>query len=45
MEDFDGLSQAFLSWLARSGAEISPKVQLQDLRHAGAGRGVGKSQS
>jgi hypothetical protein len=42
MADFDGASQVFLAWLKQSGAEISPKIQLQDLRHAQAGRGVGK---
>ncbi|KAH5362170.1 ribosomal lysine N-methyltransferase 4 [Parastagonospora nodorum] len=40
MADFDGASQAFLAWLQRSGAEISPKIQLEDLRNAQAGRGV-----
>ncbi|KAF2031437.1 SET domain-containing protein [Setomelanomma holmii] len=40
MADFDSASQAFLAWLQRSGAEISPKVKLADLRHAQAGRGV-----
>jgi len=42
MADFDGASQAFLAWLQRSGAEIGPKIQLEDLRNAQAGRGVGK---
>jgi hypothetical protein len=42
MEDFDGAGQAFLTWLQQSGAEISPKIKLEDLRHAQAGRGVGK---
>ncbi|KAF2823872.1 SET domain-containing protein [Ophiobolus disseminans] len=40
MKDFDGASLAFLAWLQRSGAEISPKVKLEDLRDAQAGRGV-----
>ncbi|KAH8733116.1 hypothetical protein GQ44DRAFT_601487 [Phaeosphaeriaceae sp. PMI808] len=40
MADFDGASQAFLTWLQRSGTEISPKIKLEDLRHAHAGRGV-----
>ncbi|KAF2630472.1 SET domain-containing protein [Macroventuria anomochaeta] len=40
MADFDGAGQAFLSWLQQSGAEISPKIKLEDLRHAQAGRGV-----
>jgi SET domain-containing protein 6 len=42
MADFDGASQAFLTWLQRSGADINPKIKLEDLRHAQAGRGVGK---
>jgi hypothetical protein len=42
MADFDGASQAFLAWLQQSGAEISPKIKLEDLRNAQAGRGVGK---
>jgi hypothetical protein len=42
MADFDGASQAFLAWLQQSGAEINPKIKLEDLRQAQAGRGVGK---
>jgi SET domain-containing protein 6 len=42
MADFDGASQTFLAWLQQSGAEISPKIKLEDLRNAQAGRGVGK---
>lgn len=42
MADFDRAGQAFLMWLRQSGAEISPKIKLEDLRHAQAGRGVGK---
>jgi SET domain-containing protein 6 len=42
MADFDGDSQSFLAWLQRCGAEISPKIKLEDLRNAQAGRGVGK---
>jgi hypothetical protein len=42
MADFDSAGQAFLAWLQQSGAEISPKVKLEDLRHAQAGRGVGE---
>jgi hypothetical protein len=42
MADFDGASQAFLAWLQQSGAIINPKIKLEDLRHAQAGRGVGK---
>ncbi|KAF2128339.1 SET domain-containing protein [Dothidotthia symphoricarpi CBS 119687] len=40
MADFDDASQKFLAWLQQSGAEISPKIKLEDLRHAQAGRGV-----
>ncbi|KAI4606118.1 hypothetical protein J4E80_010326 [Alternaria sp. BMP 0032] len=40
MADFDGASQTFLAWLKASGAEINPKVKLQDLRNQDAGRGV-----
>jgi SET domain-containing protein 6 len=42
MADFDSASQAFLAWLEASGAEISPKIKLDDLRNAQAGRGIGK---
>ncbi|KAH9872771.1 hypothetical protein J1614_005165 [Plenodomus biglobosus] len=40
MADFNSASQAFLTWLRQSGADISPKVQLEDLRSRDAGRGV-----
>ncbi|EOA89497.1 Ribosomal lysine N-methyltransferase 4 [Exserohilum turcicum] len=40
MADFDGASQAFLAWLKKTGAQISAKIQLQDLRARDAGRGV-----
>lgn len=42
MADFSGAGQAFLTWLKQSGAEINSKIRLEDLRHAQAGRGVGK---
>lgn len=42
MADFEGAGQTFLAWLQQSGAEISPKIKLEDLRHAHAGRGIGK---
>ena len=42
MTDFDGAGQAFVAWLQRSGAEINPKIKLEDLRNTQAGRGVGK---
>ncbi|CAE7009231.1 hypothetical protein CFE70_001701 [Pyrenophora teres f. teres 0-1] len=44
MADFDSASQAFLAWLRKSGAEISPKIKLEDLRNKDAGRGVVASQ-
>ncbi|KAF3038077.1 hypothetical protein E8E12_001586 [Didymella heteroderae] len=40
MADFYSAGQAFLTWLQQSGAEISPKIKLEDMRHAQAGRGV-----
>jgi len=43
MADFDGASRQFLAWLEQSGAAISNKIQLQDLRASHAGRGVGKA--
>jgi SET domain-containing protein 6 len=42
MADFDAAGQEFLAWLQRSGAEISPKIKLEDLRQAHAGRGISK---
>jgi hypothetical protein len=41
MASFDQASQAFIAWLSKSGAEISHKIHLEDLRHLHAGRGVG----
>jgi hypothetical protein len=41
MADFEEASQTFLSWLSKSGAEISNKIELRDLRAVNAGRGVG----
>lgn len=40
MEDFDSASEAFLAWLKHTGAQINPKVRLEDLRSKDAGRGV-----
>jgi hypothetical protein len=40
-DDFLNRSQAFLQWLQSSGASISDKIDLIDMRHRGAGRGVG----
>ncbi|CAN9140832.1 unnamed protein product [Alternaria alternata] len=45
MADFDGASQNFLTWLKQSGAEISPKINLEDLRNKDAGRGVVATQN
>lgn len=42
MDLFNKTSHAFLDWLKRSGAEISPKIELKDLRNIQAGRGVGE---
>jgi SET domain-containing protein 6 len=42
MDPFDEASAAFVSWLKSSGADISNKVELKDLRNIEAGRGVGK---
>ncbi|KAJ9642960.1 Ribosomal lysine N-methyltransferase 4 [Coniosporium tulheliwenetii] len=39
-DDFDARSEAFMAWLKQSGAEISEKIQLADLRTQHAGRGV-----
>lgn len=42
-DDFQKLSDNFLSWLTRSpGATVSPKICIADLRNQGAGRGVGE---
>ncbi|RYN17336.1 hypothetical protein AA0113_g12206 [Alternaria arborescens] len=45
MADFDSASQNFLTWLKQSGAEISPKINLEDLRTKDAGRGVVATQN
>ena len=42
MDSFDEASQAFIIWLRESGADISSKIELKDLRSIQAGRGVGK---
>ncbi|KAF1974642.1 SET domain-containing protein [Bimuria novae-zelandiae CBS 107.79] len=44
MDSFNEASQVFLEWLKRSGAEISPKIELKDLRNTQAGRGVVSTQ-
>ncbi|KAF2733543.1 SET domain-containing protein [Polyplosphaeria fusca] len=40
MSSFHAASQEFLAWLEKSGAVLSPKIEVQDLRHQHAGRGV-----
>ncbi|KAF2114915.1 hypothetical protein BDV96DRAFT_87934 [Lophiotrema nucula] len=40
MSSFDDTSRQFLAWLSKSGAEVSNKIELQDLRAQQAGRGV-----
>ena len=39
-DDFRQRSRNFVDWLRQSGAIISPKIDLQDLRSRAAGRGV-----
>ena len=38
---FAARSQAFLKWLEEEGTTISPNIEIADLRHISAGRGVG----
>jgi hypothetical protein len=41
--DFQRQSDDFARWLSQqTGVTLSPKIQIQDLRHQGSGRGVGK---
>ncbi|KAF2181648.1 SET domain-containing protein [Zopfia rhizophila CBS 207.26] len=40
MSQFEEETAAFLAWLVKSGAEISNKIELRDLRQSQAGRGV-----
>ncbi|TID27664.1 SET domain-containing protein [Venturia nashicola] len=40
MDGFNAISECFLSWLSRSGANINPKMEIADLRQQNAGRGV-----
>jgi SET domain-containing protein 6 len=42
MDSFDKASAAFVAWLISSGADVSNKIELKDLRDIEAGRGVGK---
>jgi hypothetical protein len=39
--DFNGSSQAFVHWFEACGGFFGPKIQIADLRHQNAGRGVG----
>ncbi len=39
-DDFQTKSDQFINWLVNSGAQISSKIELADLRHRSAGRGV-----
>ena len=39
-DDFAETSAQFLDWLQQSGASVSSKIELADLRHHSAGRGV-----
>ncbi|KAF7192783.1 Ribosomal lysine N-methyltransferase 4 [Pseudocercospora fuligena] len=41
IDDFQSTSDKFLTWLKSTGATISSKIQLADLRDRAAGRGVG----
>ena len=41
MDPFDEASAAFVAWLKSSGADVSDKIELKDLRNMEAGRGVG----
>jgi SET domain-containing protein 6 len=40
-DEFNSISERFLSWLSCSGATTSPKIEIADLRQQNAGRGVG----
>lgn len=41
--DFQRQSDDFARWLSQQAdVTVSPKIQIQDLRHQGSGRGVGK---
>jgi hypothetical protein len=42
-DEFTNRSAAFMSWLRASGATLSEKIELADLRQQNAGRGVGIS--
>lgn len=40
MDEFDSISEAFLSWLSRSRTSINPGTDIADLRQQIVGRGV-----
>lgn len=40
-DDFVERSNAFVDWLRSSGAKLSDKIEIADLRQQHAGRGVG----
>ncbi|KAL1304479.1 hypothetical protein AAFC00_003469 [Neodothiora populina] len=42
-DDFSERTRSFLSWFQSRRSNISPKIQLADLRYRNSGRGVGKS--
>lgn len=45
-DSFDSKTSTFMSWLQqRPGINISPKIQIADLRDYGAGRGIGNAPS
>ena len=41
-DDFQKVTVQFLTWLSEVGVQMSPKMELVDLRMEGRGRGVGK---
>ncbi|KAH7122465.1 hypothetical protein B0J11DRAFT_507447 [Dendryphion nanum] len=45
MSSFEESGRRFLSWLSRTGADISNKIKLEDLRKFNAGRGVVAAQN
>jgi N-lysine methyltransferase SETD6 len=43
VDDFDGGTSNFLSWFkSLPGATFHNDIEIQDLRHRGAGRGIGE---
>ena len=41
-DNFQTTTEVFLSWLAKMGIQISPKIAVADLRTSGKNRGVGE---